>query len=175
MGKDSRQELSIEQYFLLHAEFNLNTLKVVNSISGSLRSKSLFMYTKDLTKLIFSSDIQEDFIFKLRIHHSIFSHSIKTGAVYLDKYIFLDQPVIGAIECNMSISDVLAMLDKDRLASLEKVGRKVIITSIVTQEKQFFNSISDCLTFLNTIALSNKTTLYRYIKSGKPYHNFICE
>jgi hypothetical protein len=25
------QELSLEQYFLLHSEFNLNTLKVVNN------------------------------------------------------------------------------------------------------------------------------------------------
>ena len=109
------QELSIEQYFILHPEFNLNTLKVVNSISGSPRSKSLFMYSKDLTKLIYSSDVQEDFIFKLKIHHSIFSRSIKTGEggargsaalracrplVYLGKYVFLDQPVLGATECN---------------------------------------------------------------------------
>lgn len=28
---------------------------------------------------------------------------------------------------------------------------------------------------MNTIGPSNKTTLYRYIKSGKPYHGFICE
>lgn len=34
-------ELCLEQYFLLHPEFNLNTLKVVNSISGS--KKKLFL------------------------------------------------------------------------------------------------------------------------------------
>ena len=40
------QEFSLEQYFLLHSKFNLNTLKVVNSISGS-RSKAIYMYTKN--------------------------------------------------------------------------------------------------------------------------------
>lgn len=131
------------------------------------------MYTKDLTKLIYTSENQEEFIFKLNIHHSIFSRSVKTGEVYLGKYVFKDQPILEAKECNMTVSEVLAMLEKDRLE--EKVGRKVIITSVVSNENMNFNSISDCLTFLNTIAPSNKTTLYRYIKSGKPYHGFICE
>jgi len=57
------QELSLEQYFLLHSEFNLNTLRVVNNFSGA-RAKPLYMYTKDLSELIYYSDIQEDFIFK---------------------------------------------------------------------------------------------------------------
>lgn len=144
------QELSIEQYFLLHSEFNLNTLKVVNSITGSSRSKALYMYTKDLTKLIYSSDNQEDFIFNLKIHHSIFSRSIKTGAIYLGKYVFTDKPVLGAKECNMTKTDILAILEKDRLE--EKPGRKVIITSLVSKENKLFNSIRDCLTFLNTAA-----------------------
>ena len=38
-----------------------------------------------------------------------------------------------------------------------------------------FNSISECISFLNTIAPSYKTTLYRYIKNGKIYHGFKCE
>jgi len=29
------QELSLEQYFLLHSKFNLNTLKVINNFSGA--------------------------------------------------------------------------------------------------------------------------------------------
>ena len=34
---------------------------------------------------------------------------------------------------------------------------------------------SSCVTWLNGIAPSNKTTLYRHIKSGKPYHGYMCE
>lgn len=95
------QELSLEQYFLLHSKFNFNTLKVINNFSGAT-SKPLYMYTKDFSQLIYSSHIQEDFIFKLRIHHSTFSNSLKTGGIYLGKYIFTDKPVLGAKESNMS-------------------------------------------------------------------------
>ena len=73
-------ELFLEQYFLLHSEFNLNTLRVVNSILGA-RSKSLYMYTKDLSELIHSSSTQEEFIFKLNIHHSTFSKCLDTGSL----------------------------------------------------------------------------------------------
>jgi group I intron endonuclease len=168
------QELSLEQYFLLHPEFNLNTLKVVTDFSGA-RAKSLYMYTKDFKELIYSSDVQEDFIFKLRIHHSVFSKSLKTGASYLDKYIFTDKPCAGARETNMSETDVSTMLDNDRLEIQKTKGRKVCIKAIASNDTQLFDSISSCTTYLNTIAPSNKTTLYRHINSGKPYQGYICQ
>lgn len=138
------------------------------------------MYTKDLSELVYSSNIQEDFIFKLNIHYLIFSRSIKTGTAYLYKYVFTDKPVEGAKDLNLSIGDVYIMLEKDRLEG--KVGRKVILIPVLdddhTKTKEDtveFNSISDCLVFLKTIVPSNKTTLCRYIESGKPSHGFICE
>lgn len=162
------QELSMEQYFLLQPEFNLNTLRVVNQISGS-RSKTVYMYTKDFSKLIYSSSIQEDFIFKLKIHHSI----INNNSVYLDKYIFTNQPIESAQSCNMGIEDVITMLDKERL---EEKGKKVhLISESNNNDIKYFNSIKDCVYFLNTIAPSNKTTLYRYIYTGKPYQGYICK
>lgn len=92
------------------------------------------MYTKDLSELIYSSNIQEDFIFKLKVHHSIFSNSLKTGAVYLGKYVFTDKPIIGA---NMSETDIKFMLDKDRL-EIKSNSRKVIIKGIEVRKLCFF-------------------------------------
>lgn len=163
-------EICLEQYFLLHPQFNLNTLKVANKISGS-RSKALYMYTGDFSELIYLSDNQEDFIFNLKIHHSIFSDSIQKGTRYLGKYIFTDHPISGAKDSLKSVEEVLSLLEKDRLK--EKVGRKIIIRS--DNDEKVFNSIKDYLVFLNNIAPSNKTTLYRCIESGKPYQGFICE
>ena len=160
---------------MLHSEFNLNTLKVVNDFSGA-RAKSLYMYTKDLSELIYSSYVQEDFIFKLRIHHSIFSKSLNTGAYYLDKYVFTDKPVVGARENSMTVTDVNTMLDKDRLEIQNTKGRKVRIKAVGDNNNtKLFDSISNCITYLDTIAPSNKTTLYRYINSGKPYQGYICQ
>jgi len=168
------QELSLEQYFLLHSEFNLNTLKVVTDFSGA-RAKPLYMYTKDFAELIYSSDVQEDFIFKLRIHHSMFSKSLKAGAYYLDKYVFTDKPVVGARESNTSVTDIGIMLDKDRLEIQKIKGRKIHIKAVDGNNTKLFDSISACIAYLNTIAPSNKTTLYRHINSGKPYQGYICQ
>lgn len=171
------QELCLEQYFLLQSKFNLNTLRVANDYSGA-RAIPLYMYTKDLSELIYSSNIQEDFIFKLKVHHSIFSNSLKTGAVYLGKYVFTDKPIIGAKESNMSETDVNLMLDKDRL-EIQKSNpsrRKVIIKDIEgSKQTMQFDSISSCITFLNRIAPSNKTTLRRHIELGKPYNGYLCQ
>lgn len=122
-------ELVLEQYFLLHSEFNLNTVKVVNTFSGA-RAKPLYMYTSDLSELIYSSYIQEDFIFKLGIHHSIFNRSLETGTQYLGKYVFSDKPVLYAKRSNMTLNDVKDMLDKDRLVIQGTKGRKVCIISV---------------------------------------------
>jgi GIY-YIG catalytic domain len=167
------QELSLEQYFLLHSEFNLNTLRVVNNFSGA-RAKPLYMYTKDLSELIYYSDVQEDFIFKLRIHHTIFTRSLKTGTYYLDKYVFTDKPILGAKENNYSIVEINKILDKDRL-EIQNKSRRVFLKTVDGSDTKEFNSIIDCVDYLNTIAPSNKTTLYRHIKTGKPYQGYICE
>lgn len=169
------QELSLEQYFLLHPEFSLNTLKVVNNFSGA-RAKPLYMYTKDFSELIYSSDVQEDFIFKLGVHHSIFSKSLKTGAYYLDKYVFTDKPIVGAKENNLSITEINNLLDKDRVEIQKTKGRKVLLKAVNDNNNtKKFDSISDCITYLNTIAPSSKTTLYRHIESSKPYHGYLCQ
>lgn len=169
------QELCLEQYFLLQPKFNLNTLRVVNDYSGA-RAIPLYMYTKDMSELLYSSNIQEDFIFKLKVHHSIFSNSLKTGAIYLGKYVFTDKPVVGAIESSMTETDIIFMLDKDRSELQKRKGRKVILKGIEgNQDTLTFDSISNCITYLNNIAPSNKTTLCRHIESGKPYNGYLCQ
>lgn len=78
------------------------------------------------------------------------------------------------------------MLDKDRSEIQKSKGRKVIIkgiqspalhgfTTLGNKETILFDSISSCITFLNNIAPSNKTTLCRHIKSGKPYNGYLCQ
>jgi hypothetical protein len=133
------------------------------------------MYTKDLSELIYYSDVQEDFIFKLRIHHTIFTKSLKTGTYYLDKYVFTDKPIVNAKENNYSLAEINKMLDKDRLEVQNTKGRKVFLKDVDDSHTKEFNSINDCVEYLNTIAPSYKTTLYRHIKSGKPYHGYVCK
>jgi hypothetical protein len=47
------------------------------------------------------------------------------------------------------------------------MGRKITIQNINTNEIKSFNSISNCVIYLNNIAPFNKSTLYRYIELKK--------
>lgn len=168
------QEQCLEQYFLLHPEFTLNKLIISNSITGG-RSKPLYMYTQDFSRLIFSSPIQEDFIFNLGIHHTIFSRSLKTGESYLGKYVFTDSPVLGATENELPLTEVLALLSQDRAEAERSKGRSLILINIHNKDDtKEFDSIRGCVRYLNNIAPSSKTTLYRHIESGRPYHGYYC-
>lgn len=169
-------ELCLEQYFLLHKKYDLNTLRVVNNISGS-RSKAVFLYTKDLSQLIFSSEKQEDFIFKLGIHHSIIQRSINLeDAYYLGKYVFTDYLIEGIKLSNLTESEVLIMLEEDRLAEKEKSkeGRQIILIAEGNDSNvQTFSSIKSCLEFLKSQDRSaNKSTFYKYLGSSKSYKGF---
>jgi len=169
-------ELLIEQYYLLQKEYNLNTLKIVNSIIGA-RSKALFMYNMDCTELIYSSSIQEDFIFNLGIHHSIFSDCLLTGELYLNKYKFTNELIDKAKNKDMSLEEVKIMLDNDRLEFklLNSSRNPIILKDNEGNIVKIFDSVKDCLEYLNTIGPSNKTTLLRRIKSKTLYHGYICE
>jgi hypothetical protein len=168
-------ELALEQYFLLHPEYNLNTLKLVNDFSGS-RSKPIYMYNSDYSKLIYYSDITEEFIFKLGIHYNTLTRCLKNEELYLGKYRFSDKPVVTSIESDFSIKDINNILDIDRTNIQNAKGRKIIISSIDNiKDIRRFETISACVKYLNTIDTSSKTTLYRHIKSGRPYQGYICK
>ena len=168
------QELALEQYFLLHSCFNLNTIKIVKSVSNN-NKKSLYMYTKDLSTLIFFSDTQEDFVYKLNIHYNTFTKSIKTGYIYLNKYVFKDKFIKGAKYNNMSIKDINIMLNKDRLKEKEKLSKTIELIPLKNNEEiKYFKNTKDCVNFLNKKGPSSKSTLYRHILLGKPYYGYIC-
>jgi len=79
---------------------------------------------------------------------------------------------------DMSEEDVKTMLNKDRLEELEtkNVTRKVrIISADDNSDSRLFDTIGDCVAYLNSIAPSNKTTLKRRIEAKKPYHGYYVE
>jgi len=108
-------EIALEQYYLLHPSFTLNTIRVANNPSGST-SKSLFMYNRDMTILYFSSTQQINFIRKLNIHHTTFSKHLVNRTFYLGKYLFSREPVLTAKVKDMSDLDLALLLEKDRVA-----------------------------------------------------------
>ena len=168
------QELSIEQYFLLQTKFNLNTLRVVKDYSGA-RALPLYMYTKDLSELIYYSNVQEDYTLKLGIHYTTFKNCLKTGKAYLDKYIFTAKPILDSKNSCMKEEKLNSILIKDRLEVYKYKGKKVVISEIAGNNTIVFDSIKSCVAYLETIAPSNKSTLSRHIEAGTPYNGYLCK
>ena len=89
-------EIVLEQYYLLDPNFTLNTIRVANNPSGS-NARSLYMYNRDMSILYYSSTQQIAFIRKINVHHSTFTKHLDNGTYYLNKYLFLREPVLTDI------------------------------------------------------------------------------
>jgi GIY-YIG catalytic domain/NUMOD1 domain len=107
-----KPELILEQYFLLDPTFNLNLSRVANT--AGFMSKEMYMYNKDKTILIYSSNSIKDFLTTFGIWHSRIVKSIEAGTYYLGKYVFSSIPILTAKDGKDTISDIKDMLAKDR-------------------------------------------------------------
>lgn len=68
------------------------------------------------------------------------------------------------------------MLDSDRLElNINNTKSNRVIIKDSEGNSKIFNSVVDCLDFLNTVGSSSRTILLRRIKNKTLYHGFICE
>lgn len=140
-----RNEMVLEQYFLLDGTLNMNTVRVSNNPSGS-NAKSLFMYNRDRSILYYGSTKQIDFVRELGIHHSTFTKHLENGTFYLGKYVFSDEFVETAQRADLSMFDLLNMLEKDRVKfninkPVNSSSISVVLIDASTEEKHFFLSL----------------------------------
>jgi hypothetical protein len=168
-------EIVLEQYYLLDPSFTLNTIKVANNPSGS-KSKSLYMYNRDMTILYFFSTQQIDFIRKLNIHHTTFTKHLEKGTYYLGKYLFSRETVLTAKVKNMS--DL--MLEKDRVKyninkPVNSLSKPVTLTDVNNLENTVvLPSLGKCVEYLQNMGLSvSQVTLVKHINLGKAYHGYL--
>nr|ATI20540.1 hypothetical protein [Juglanconis juglandina] len=96
--------------------FNLNTSRVINMPGDT--SKKVFMYNADKTVLIFSSNSFKDLYLKFGVWHQAIINAIRTGSLYLGKYIITTVPILTAKSGNFSEEDIIAMLAEDRKNSI---------------------------------------------------------
>lgn len=97
-----RNEMILEQYYLLDPSFNLNTIRVSNNPSGST-ARPLYLYNADSTVLYYSSNKQIDFIRVLGINFTTFTKHLDTDTLYLGSFVFSRVLDDSAVDANMSI------------------------------------------------------------------------
>ena len=174
-----RNEMVLEQYYLLDGSFNLNTIRVSNNPSGS-NAKPLFMYNRDFSILYFSSTKQIDFINKLGIHHVTFNKHLKNGTYYLGKYVFSREFISTAQKIDISLFDLCNQLEKDRTKfnvnkPVNSLSISVILINDSTKEKQFFHSLGSVIQFLkNNGYKADQRTLVKRLDTEILYYGYKC-
>lgn len=175
-----RNELVLEQYFLLDKTFNMNTIRVSNNPSGS-NAKSLFMYNRDLSILYYSSTKQIDFIRELGIHHTTFTKHLNNGTFYLGKYVFTKKFVETTQKVDLSMFDLLNMLEKDRVKfnvnkPINSLSTSVVFIDASTQEKHFFLSLGSALKFLKDKGCrADQRTIVKRLDTNILYYGYNCK
>jgi hypothetical protein len=176
-----RSDIVLEQYYLLDPSFNLNTVKVANNPSGS-NAKPLYMYNRDKSILYYSSMQQKDFITNLNIHYVTFNKHLKKGTYYLGKYLFTREPTLNAKISNISIKDLVLLLEKDRVKynkfkPTNSLSKSVILIDEKDSNKtELFTSLGKCVEFFKSKGLPvTQVTLIKRINTGKIYYGYICK
>ena len=170
----------LEQYFLLDGTFNMNTVRVSNNPSGS-NAKSLFMYNRDRSILYYGSTKQIDFVRELGIHHSTFTKHLENGTFYLGKYVFSDEFVETAQRADLSMFDLLNMLEKDRVKfninkPVNSSSISVVLIDASTEEKHFFLSLGSALKFLKDKGYrADQRTLVKRLDRNVLYYGYNCK
>lgn len=83
--------LFLEQYYLLHESFNLNTQRIVNFRVN--QGKNVYLYDKEGLTLYYSSKSFNQIKGDLGIHIITCKNCIKTGQLFLDFFKISDSPI----------------------------------------------------------------------------------
>lgn len=142
--------------------------------------KPLFLYNEDGTICYFEADKESDIVNKLGIHKSTFDKHLEKGTLFLDKYLLSTVKIPNAILTDMTVYQIRAMLDIDRInynkiKPLVPNSCNVTLVNVQTKEVHSFPSLRSATTFLKGLSYSaDRRTLAKYLNTGNTYYGFTC-
>lgn len=184
---NSQDALILEQYYLLNKEFDLNTLRVVNA--GSSIGDPVYVYDLTCSTLYFHAKSKIELKRVLKIHTETTKKFVDSKIPYLNKFLLLSYPMPTASISNISIEELLGIMQKERQDTYTLGTRRSISVQLEIKEGNTFvgrlrhpagqtlnfDSLTSCIEYLRGLGLTIKRdTLTRYIKMGKVFHNFLC-
>lgn len=180
----TQDSLILEQYYLLDKEFNLNTLRVVNA--GSSKGDPVYVYDLACSTLYYQAKSKIELKRILKIHTETSKKYVDSKIPYLNKFLLLSYPIPTALISNISIQDLVDMMQKER-QNMYKLGtrRSISVELVIKKGNTFinswdhtlnFDSLTSCIEYLRKLGLTIKRdTLTKYIKDEKVFHNFLCK
>jgi hypothetical protein len=139
------------------------------------------MFNKDKSILYYSSMQQKDFITNLNIHYTTFNKHLEKGTYYLDKYLFTREPSLNIKISNISIKDLVLMLEKDkeyynRTKPITTHSKSVMLIDENNSEVLILPSLGKCVKYFKDKGLpATQTTLVKSINNNKEYNGYICK
>jgi hypothetical protein len=182
----NQDALILEQYYLLNKEFNLNTLRVVNA--GSSKGDSLYVYDLTCSTLYYHAKSNIELKRVLKIHPITSKKYVDSKLPYLNKFLLLSYPIPTALTSNLSVNQLVEMMQKERQDMYTLGIRRSISVELGIKEGNTFvnsdyigrtlnfDSLTSCVEYLRELGLTIKrATLTKYIKNEKVFHNFLCK
>jgi hypothetical protein len=180
----NQDALILEQYYLLNKEFNLNTLRVVNA--GSSKGDPLYIYDLTCSTLYYHAKSSIELKRVLKIHTDTSKKYVDSKLPYLNKFLLLSYAIPTAITSNISVDELLNMMQKERRDSYTLGTRRSISVELEIKEGNTFvdnigqtlnfYSLTSCIEYLRKLGLTIKRdTLTKYINNEKVFHNFLCK
>lgn len=179
-----KDALILEQYHLLSKEFNLNTLRVVNA--GSSKGDAVYVYDLTCSTLYYHAKSNVELKRVLKIHTETSKKYVDSKLPYLNKFLLLSYPIPTALTSNLSVNELVDMMQKERRDAYSLGTRRSISVELEIKEgntfvdyrgqKLNFDSLTSCIEYLRKLGLTIKRdTLTRYINNEKVFHNFLCK
>ena len=169
--------LFLEQYYLLHEQFNLNTQRIVNFRVD--QGKSVYLYSLDWKVLYYCAYSLNEIKGALGIHYATCTHCIKTGDSYLDFFRISTNFIKKVTKTELNLHELLELIDikkKEVLKTRSSVKfSKAIIIRKEDQEKTLeFSSITMAVQYLKSINIhADRNQLAKHLDTGKPYKGYI--
>lgn len=133
-------------------------------------SDNLYLYNKEKTILYFDG-LSKDFSL-LGIYALNLKKLADTGQLYLGKYMLTTSKIPAAVPSNISVSELVEQLTKDRrdLNVSTGKGKGVALLVLESNKTLTFKSLKSCSEYLTSIGLSvTSHTLKSRIASGEEY------
>ncbi len=173
-----KSEIVLEQYYLLNPLFTLNTLRHA-TVVGSNNGKPIFMYNRDMSILYYYTSEQINLIRNFNIHHTTLTKHLNNGTYYLGKYKFLREPVLTAKVKDMSDTDLVILLEKDRVEynkskPINSLSKPVILIDVNNSDISInFESLGKVICFLKNKGLpASQATLVKRLNTNIAYQGY---
>lgn len=181
--------LFLEQYYLLHRSFNLNTQRIVNFRVN--QGNSIYLYDLKGETLYYSSKSLNQIQGDLGIHPNTCKSCLK-GNNYLNFFKITDTPIEGANRVNLSVAELSSLISEKKMLFLSdtsslsgppgrvlpggraKFSRPVVMKNIETGKTIEFPSI---IAIVNHFKLMDKifdrNRIAKVLNTDQPYHGYI--